>query len=144
MSVIEVKIVDLAKSKSFAFSQLEDDQRRWINAWVDQAHGLGYLAIGTINERSRRTWVIPWSMWIDLERRLIEQGHKNVPVALDLYKGRNYTRPGTSIADNFNAYYQMVHVVGKKDSEDRWEKSHWEFKPGHPLTLEREKLWKGT
>jgi hypothetical protein len=137
--VCEVKIVDLDKALSFAFTQVEDDQRRWLNAWT-QHSGYGYLAIGTVNERPRRLWVIPWTFWSALEADLIDGGFGSIPVDLSLYKRVSRAVPTTDLVA-CNSEYGMKWVVGTKVKDEKFTGSHWEFPEWHEIVKERTCLW---
>lgn len=83
-SVVEVKVVNAEKEKAFALEQIRPEQRSWMNAWME-AGGDGYLAIGTVNVRPRRLWVIPWAGWVLIEHNLIEIGKKSIPIDIGTY-----------------------------------------------------------
>lgn len=136
--VMEVKVVDLSKSKSFAFTQIEDDQRRWLNAWVDHG-GLAYLGIGTINESPRRIWVIPWVLWRAREEVLEMLGFTNMPVDLSLYKNIAKNRPESDLEQD--KQFQLIRVTGKKIEGAKFSGPHWEFPEGHSIIGGTTKLW---
>lgn len=139
--VCEVKIVDLDKSLSFAFTQIEDDQRRWMTAWMEH-EGRGFIAIGTLSERPRRLWVIPWSEWIyRLEPTFKDREWTSIPVDHKLYKRISKNIPVLSMVTEFEKY-QMLWVIGKRIEGNKFSMSHWEFPEGHEIAEERTNLWK--
>lgn len=80
--VLEVKAVNWARSKSFPFSEIRIEQRNWMNSWMD-AGGTGYLAIGTVNVRPRRLWIVDWVAWLGIEEDVLEF-QSSIPVDLSL------------------------------------------------------------
>lgn len=82
--VVEVKVNNMEKSKSFALEEIRDEQRRWLTAWMEEG-GLGYLALGTVNVRPRQLWLIPWNAWMDMEDRLHAEYKKSIPINLKTY-----------------------------------------------------------
>lgn len=142
--VMEVKVVDISKSLSFAFSQLEPDQRRWIEAWY-QHEGLAYLTIGTINESPRRIWVIPWVVWRSVESIEQEQeGHTCMPVDLSLYKKIPDKTMVVSLESEAFRPFKLVRVLGKKIEGEKFSGPHWEFPEDHSLIEGKVKLWTQT
>lgn len=83
--VIEAKVVDISKAKSFAFSSIRDEQNSWLDAYM-KVGGLGYLAIGTVGHRPRRLWIIDWEDW---RTRTSEIESESIPVDASYYE-----RPG--------------------------------------------------
>lgn len=82
--VLEVKAVNWSRTKSFPFSDIKVEQRNWLNGWTD-AGGIAYLAIGTVNVRPRRLWVVDWTAWLGIEENVLEF-QESVPI--DLEQGR--------------------------------------------------------
>ena len=138
--VCEVKAVNVEKALSFAFSLIEDDQRRWLNAWKDH-QGQGYLALGTIGERPRRLWVVPWSEWITLEEQMKLGSFTSIPVDLTLYKKVSKAIPSFSICDLFDGLYSLDWVTDTKVQGEKFTGSHWEFPPNHEVVQGRTCLW---
>lgn len=137
--VMEVKVVDVERALSFAFSQIEDDQRRWMNAWVDVL-GAAYIAIGTVNEFPRRTWVIPWKVWVAYEAQELADGRTYMPVDLSLYK--KIPEKGLVYSlEYLGGNFKMVRILGDKIEGDKFTGAHWDFPGGHPITKGRKKLW---
>ncbi len=85
--VVEVKAI---RGGSFAFSQIEEKQRKWLNRW-EESDGRGFIAIGTL-ERPRRLWIIDWFPWLRLEE-VISEHQASIPVTA----GPGYLR---SLQDN--------------------------------------------
>lgn len=83
-SVVEVKVVNAEREKAFALDKIRPEQRAWMNAW-DEDGGKGYLAIGTVNVRPRRLWVVPWSRWRYVEDVTTAMHRKSIPVDLETY-----------------------------------------------------------
>lgn len=67
---IEVKKADFRAETAFAFNVIEDSQRDFLSNWETARPGGSYLAIGEVNRRGRRTYVIPWLLWLDIESKL--------------------------------------------------------------------------
>jgi hypothetical protein len=69
--VVEVKALNLKQSTSFAFKAIEDNQRKWLDNW-QEARGHGFIALGTIVPRGkhRHLWIVPWSMWKQIEAQI--------------------------------------------------------------------------
>ena len=131
--VCEVKAIYLDRELSFAFSKIEPEQRRWLDAWVS-VHGEAYLGIGTI-EPKRSIWVIPWEDYRVTEDRLIAEGYTNIPVSLQNYKKINKTVPNTSIALEFDGY----EMYRDKAPDGKY---YWRFNDSHPLSWRKENsIW---
>jgi hypothetical protein len=79
--VVEVKAVNMLKDKSFSFSSITPEQRKWLSTYALDG-GLGYLAIGAINVRPMRLWVIDWDKWMDIEES-VSDIQMSIPVTLD-------------------------------------------------------------
>jgi hypothetical protein len=75
--VCEVKVVPKNK-KSFPFSNIEEKQRRWLDAWTEDG-GDAFLAIGTLVPRQRRLWLVTWTAWRQLEET-VSPIQESVPV----------------------------------------------------------------
>lgn len=82
--VIEVKAVNIERIKSFPLAELTDEQRRWMTAWADEG-GMAYVAIGSLNVRPRRLFLVPWTSWTSMESKL---DGKSIPFDLSLLKRR--------------------------------------------------------
>ncbi|MBD3309510.1 hypothetical protein GF348_24235 [candidate division KSB3 bacterium] len=80
--VIEVKAI---RGGSFSFSDIRDEQRQWLDNWLE-AGGFGYIAIGTL-KRPRRLWIVDWAVWRNAEKQ-IKPIQKSIPVVA----GKGYNR----------------------------------------------------
>lgn len=139
MAVMEVKVVNIEKALSFAFTQIEDDQRRWMNAWTEHL-GNAYLALGTVGERPRRLWVILWDTWRSIEADLRAEGFTNIPIDLSLYKHISKAVP-TLAVNAMDSECGMRWVTDTKIQGEKFTGSHWEFPEFHDLVKGRENLW---
>lgn len=112
--VLEVKAINTERTISFAFSQIEDDQRRWLNAWYD-AGGLGYLGIGTYNERPRRLWLVDWEAWLQVEAKLsgIQQ---SIPIDSSISRTRKIVSEQHLDMVTLLADYELVRKTGGWDA----------------------------
>jgi hypothetical protein len=137
--VAEVKVVNLARNLSFAFAQIEDDQRKWMNAWTG-AKGAAYIAIGTIGESHRRIWMIPWKAWLAYEEHEIGEGRTYMPVDLSLYK-KTPEKGLLYSLEYLCSEWKMIRVLGEKKEDDKFTGAHWDFPKNHPVTRGRTKLW---
>jgi hypothetical protein len=106
-SVCEVKVVRLSSALSFSYTQIEPEQRRWLNAWT-AVKGAGYLCIGTLEEAKRRIWVVPWEYWNRIEETY-DGGF--FPVDLALYTRRSRLVPGADLVGTC-AQYQLFRDQG--------------------------------
>lgn len=85
--VVEVKALKLrpekkGSAKSFAFSEIDDSQRRWLDRW-HAAGGKGYIALGVIlekpvNDELLGIWLVDWIDWLEMEDFMLEF-QKSVP-----------------------------------------------------------------
>ena len=66
--VSEIKAIP-ENAKTFAFSSISEEQRRWLSWWTE-AGGLAYLGLGTLVPRHRRLWLVPWHHWLEIEAAL--------------------------------------------------------------------------
>jgi hypothetical protein len=82
--VVEVKVVNMKREKAFALDSISPEQRRWLTSWFE-AGGKGYLALGTVNIRPRRLWLIPWHEWLSAEKRAASMEKKSIPIDLQTY-----------------------------------------------------------
>ena len=48
---------------------ISDGQRDWLDRWCYDAGGLGFLAVGTLQD-PRRLWIVPWKEWVIMEKQL--------------------------------------------------------------------------
>jgi len=117
--VVEVKAVNMLKDKSFSFSSITPEQRRWLSTYAMDG-GLGYLAIGAINVRPMRLWVIDWEYWCGIEVEVI-QYQMSIPVTLDGKFKRE-------IVDN----HLSLELVAKSYELHRV-KTTWRLPKGHSL-----------
>lgn len=69
--VVEVKAVNMEKTKSFSVDEITEEQVRWLDAWTAEG-GLGYLAIGTVAEKKRSLWIIDWAVWKSLFEEVVQ------------------------------------------------------------------------
>lgn len=122
MAHIEVKAIAKNK-KSFAKSQIEPEQRNYLNKWTSQG-GAGYLAIGKIEPMGSRStiggiWVFPWSYWCELETTF----EKSIAYDWDLYEKRPEKWERTDSIVWQASSYQLF----KSKTDD------WQFMKSHPL-----------
>ena len=72
-AVIEVKL--MAEKKKIEPwihpNVISIGQRQWLDNWVFNSSGPGFLAIGTA-DTPRRLWVVPWGDWVEMEHKLHE------------------------------------------------------------------------
>lgn len=117
-SVVEVKVVNMKRDKAFALDKIRDEQRSWLTSWR-QDGGMGFLAIGTVNVRPRRLWLIPWVLWEMIEDALGIDCKKSIPVDLTTYS----RSPGVKIdiATKF------------QDFEMIWNEGQWWLPDNHWL-----------
>lgn len=108
--VVEVKVVNLGRRKSFAFSEVTPEQRRWLDAWAEGG-GLGYLAIGTVDEKPRRLWIIDWLEWCRIEGEVLSL-HKSIPLG-----GKKTINMSTLCSP-----WELIRITGG-----------WELPEGHSL-----------
>ena len=76
--VCEVKVVPKGR-KSFPFSCIRPEQRRWLDWWVQENRGVAFLALGTLTPRQRRLWLVPWTAWKYVETE-VSQHQESIPV----------------------------------------------------------------
>lgn len=119
---IEVKAI-AQDTKSFAFSQIEPEQREYMNSWTAEG-GQAYLAIGKIVPHGTKSkigaiWVFPWLAWLDVESRY----EKSIAYSWGLYEKRpkDWMHRGSIV--QLNPAFEMM----KTKDED------WQFFPGHWL-----------
>jgi hypothetical protein len=80
--VVEAKALYLSRQKSFPFSGVRDDQRRWLDSWLDKG-GRGYIGLGIIekvNERDalRDLFLVDWGDWKETESH-ISKHQRSIP-----------------------------------------------------------------
>jgi hypothetical protein len=87
-------------------AKISDAQRVWLDMYVYEAGYHAYIGIGTI-EIPRRTWLISWRDWVDMEKKLGEKelNFRITITDLELFVDEELTR-----------------ITGG-----------WELKPYHPL-----------
>lgn len=73
--VVECKVLKFkpGKSKSFAFNQIDDAQRRWLDRWLDDG-GKGYICLGVIQDNPNKdellgAWLVDWADWRATEEK---------------------------------------------------------------------------
>ena len=76
--VCEVKIVPKGRT-SFPFKIIRPEQRKWLDWWVEEKEGIAFLAIGTLTPRHRRLWLVPWSVWKNVETE-VSKHQESIPV----------------------------------------------------------------
>jgi len=64
---IEVKAMRVRRQTAFDFSLIEESQRRFLASWLDVRPGGSFLALGTIGERPRQIFLVPWDKWLGVE-----------------------------------------------------------------------------
>jgi hypothetical protein len=109
--VIEMKAI---RGGSFAFSQLEEQQRKWLTNWMEYG-GLGYLGVGTL-ERPRRFWLIDWDAWLRIED-LMGEVQKSLPVVA----GKGYNRILQDNGWDFDHLcepYELIRITGGWELQD--------------------------
>lgn len=72
-SAIEVKVVG-AKDTSFAFSEINEDQREWQDKFLRDGK-LGYIALGVIRQHGKvqkldHLYMVPWAAWLETEDKI--------------------------------------------------------------------------
>jgi hypothetical protein len=117
---VEVKAVNLEREKSFSFSSLHEKQRRWLMSWYEDG-GQGYLAIGTVNERPRRLWIIDWAGWLFIEGVLSEH-QMSIPVDVDSGRYLKVLKRMSLDLVNLGEKYQLYR-----------QKGGWALPDGHSL-----------
>lgn len=71
---VEVKALRLSTSKSFSFSEIKENQRRWLNDFA-QLGFLGFIGLGVIDRRGSRDclvslFLVEWTQWLKIEERV--------------------------------------------------------------------------
>jgi len=117
--VVEVKAVNMLKDKSFSFSEISPDQRQWLSSYAI-CGGLGYIAIGAVNVRPMRVWVIDWEHWLDIEK-VVSMCQASIPITLIGKFKREVVANGFSL-ELMAKNYELLRV-----------KSEWKVPPGHSL-----------
>jgi hypothetical protein len=116
--VIEVKTLNLAQVKAFAFSRIETNQRRWLDSW-QSAGGQGYLALGVIGIDKRPLWIVPWPVWKTTEE-LITPYQQSIPFSA----GKGYRT-------ELQAGLDLLRLMG--DYLCQKQGNHWTLPDGHAL-----------
>ena len=122
-SYIEVKD---CKDTAFAFSEISEDQRKFLSA-----KGSSYICIGRIVPMGTKTtihsiYVIPWDLWKKMEEEItLLLQDRSVPYDYQLYTNRVAAR-GPDLVTRFSKY-----ALEKRDG-------NWHFKDDHPLAVQGE------
>jgi len=99
-------------------AEISDAQRDFLDRWVYDAEGKGFLGIGTLVGNPRRMWMVPWNEWVEMEVRLATEGLKFQIKISDL-----------------PTFTELI-----------WNKGEWKIPIGHPLNeievTYHELLWK--
>ena len=80
--VIEVKTVR-PKETAFAFADIDDRQRKWLNRWHEDG-GQGYIGLGIIRQHGQmhgldHLYLIPWGRWLAAEE-IVSSIQESIPV----------------------------------------------------------------
>jgi len=78
--VVEYKIL---KTRALPFSEIRDDQRKWLNRWLDDG-GTGYIGIAVVGKPKKyHRWLdmflVDWEYWLEVEEECILAGSKSIP-----------------------------------------------------------------
>lgn len=67
--VIEVKKIEEKKrvDSNLYFKEISNSQRKWLDWWVHDRTGAGFLGLGTVFGKPRQMWIIPWHRWAAFE-----------------------------------------------------------------------------
>lgn len=109
--VIECKALEPRKEvePSLHPSDISEGQRTWLDAWKYQAGGFAFLGIGTVEGNPRDAWLIPWDVWVELEKKEAERAIEfRMPVSL------------------YPEEFKLIWVTGNT-------KSRWQLPETHPL-----------
>src|SRR5688572_7396499 len=122
---IEVKAIT-KDAKSFAFSQIEPEQREYLSNWTNEG-GSAYLAIGKIVPHGTKSkigsiWVFPWPYWLEVE----SQYQKSIAFSWGLYEKRPLDWQTRGSIRELRPIFEMM-----KTKEEDWQffPSHWLAKP---------------
>lgn len=120
---IEVKAIG-KDAKSFAFAQIEPEQRNYLTKWSDKG-GAAYLAIGKIVPSGSKSkiggiWVFPWHHWLNVESRY----QKSIAYSWGLYEKRplDWEKRGSII--------ELQDFCELEKTEEGWQ-----FHPAHWLAF---------
>lgn len=81
---VEVKALNVARSKSFAFSEISPEQRCYLSRRTDDGFRC-YIALGTVNAprkgsmTGRHLWIVDWNDWLAAETE-VEKYQKSFPL----------------------------------------------------------------
>jgi hypothetical protein len=89
-------------------AQISEGQRTWLDTWKYQSSGMCFLGLCT-TEAPRRAWLIPWDIYVELERKL---AHEDL-----FFKIRISQLPSE---------YELI--WNKSEAKTRWN-----YPEGHPL-----------
>lgn len=110
--VIEVKGIAEKKRVDpyLNFNEISDSQRRWLDWWVWDRLGAGYIGIGTYFGSPRQLWIIPWQRWVKYEYYKFQ-------------KDKVYKAPVPDIEQYFHRY-KMIWIGGE---------NKWQMPEDHPI-----------
>ena len=119
--IVEVKILNLSKDKSFAFSNIEDEQRKWLSRWTEDG-GWAYLALGTIGTKrgQRQLWLVPWVVW-QLTEKIVRKHQDSIPYIA----GKGFKK---EMQDD---KIDILHLFPLFEAE--WKDSRWSLLDQHEL-----------
>jgi hypothetical protein len=122
---VEVKALNLDQNKSFAFSDITDGQRLWLDTWEEARAQGSWLAIGVYQQR-HEIYLIPWIAWTRVEAQV--RPHQD---SLPYTVGPGYLKELQSQGLDFRLLeqYKLVRVktADRLPGESGWKISHsWE------------------
>lgn len=125
--VVEVKTLNLLQQKSFPFSAITPEQRKWLTRWKKDG-GPGFIAIGTVGvpRGQRKLWLIPWAHWQIREATIVTHGsQQSIPY---------FAGPGFSKRLQ-NEEWDLARWC--TEYELQWESGCWHIPEGKPWGWQR-------
>lgn len=117
--VVEVKVLNLKRQKSFSFDNVTPEQFKWLSWWTADG-GQGYLALGTVGVRPRRLWLVDWAWW-----RALADSVGEVQNSLPYVAGKGFSKVLQERGWDMDRLLEQYELERKTGG--------WVLPPGHSL-----------